>query len=49
MLQQSTFKSLHDELIHEELDQDIDHDMDVYQVYEADDFDGQDDARSNTS
>ena len=40
--QMNTFKHLHDQIMHEEMDEDIDHDMDAYQIYELDNLEGQD-------
>ena len=38
----ATFKNLHDQIMHEEMDEDIDHDMDAFQIYEVENLEGQD-------
>jgi len=40
--QMATFKNLHDQIMHEEMDEDIDHDMDAFQIYEVENLEGQD-------
>ena len=44
--QMRTFKGLHDQIMHEEMDEDIDHDMEAFQIYEGDNLDGQDDSKN---